>query len=251
MKNIPNRLYIAETEPLLVGGHNNREWPLGQLGETPDGRLFRYALNGAVITVAANLYQSAVPDAGLDTLAITANAAIGAKTLAITNGAAAIVEDEWAFGTACIEETLGTSYPIKTHGSDGGSGGVTLTFQDGVTIQAALTTATETVNVLKSPYRDIVIHGSVPTAMPVGVPLVVFGIAQYGWIQTHGITNILVDAADGWTAGWAVRPSDDHDGAVQGFDADAASNAADTGIVGKCAYAGVDTTFAPIFLTLE
>lgn len=249
MKNILNRLHIAETEPLLVGGHDNREWPLGQLAETPDGRLFRYALNGGVIGVAYNLYQSAVPDAGLDTLAIATSAAVGDKTLGITNGAASIVEDEWAFGTACIETTLGTAYPIKTHGSDGGSGGVTLTFQDGVTIQAALTAASETVNVLKSPYRDIIIHPSVPTAMPVGITLVVVGIAQYLWIQTHGIVNCLADSGAAWTAGKALSPSVEDDGAVEFFDPSGVEG--DNGIVGKSLFAGVDTTFAPIFLTLD
>ncbi len=249
MKNIPNRLYIPETEPLLVGGHNNREWPLGQLAETPDGRLFRYALNGGVITIAHKLYQSAVPSANIDTLAIATSAAVGDKTLGITNGADSVVENEWAFGTACIETTLGTAYPIKSHGADGGTGGITLTFQDGVTIQSALTNAVETVNVLKSPYKDIIITVATPTAIPVGVPLVVAGLANYLWIQTHGLVNILCDSTAAWTAGKAVAPSQEDVGGVEFFDPSGVEG--DAGVVGKCAFAGVDTTFAPIFLTLE
>ena len=251
MKNVPNRLYIEESEPILVGGHDNREWPIGQLAETPDGRLFRYALNGAVVTVAYNLYQAAVVGANFDTLAIQTSASVGDTTLLITNGATAVVEDLWAFGTACVETSTGITYPIKSNTADGGTGTVTLTLQDGAPIQAALTAGTETVNMAPSPYLNIIIHASVPTSMPVGIPLVVVGLANYLWIQTHGLVQCLVDSADAWTAGWAVRPSDDHDGAVQGFDADAATNAADTGIVGKSVFAGVDTTFTPIFLTLE
>lgn len=252
MKNIPNRLFIPETEPLFVGGHNNREWPLGQLAETPDGRLFRYALNGAVATIAHKLYQADVVDDNFDTLAVQTTTAVGDTTLAITNGATTVVEDLFAFGTACCETSVGCTYPIKSNTADGaGNATITLTLQKGVTIQTVMTAGTETINIAQSPYHTIEIHPSVPTSMPVGVPLVIIGISQYGWIQTHGLVNILVDSDDAWTAGWCVRPSDDDNGGVQGTDYDAGSGAADTGTVGKCLFAGVDTHFAPIFLTLE
>lgn len=252
MKNIPNRLFIPETEPLLVGGHNNREWPLGQLAETPDGRLFRYALNGGVIMVAHKLYQSVVTSANFDTLAIGTNAAVGDKTLALTGLGDAVAEDYFAFGQAVIEETLGTAYPIKSHPADGtGSTATTLTFQDGVTIQKALTAGSETVNIILSPYKSIIITPGTgqQTALVVGIPLVVTGLANYCWIQTHGLVNVLADSGTGWTAGQAVRPSTEDAGAVEFLDA--SDNEADSGIIGKCPYAGVDTTFAPIFLTLE
>lgn len=251
MKNIPNRLFIPETEPLQVGGHNNREWPLGQLAETPDGRLFRYALNGAVITIAHNLYQADVVHANFDTLAVQTTTAVGDTTLAITTGSTGGVEDLFAFGTACIETSLGTSYPIKSSTAVGSSATCTLTLQDGATIQAVYAAGTETVNIAQSPYHTIEVNpASAPTSMPVGIPLIVAGISQYLWIQTHGLVNCLVDSDDAWTAGWCVRPSDD-DAGVQGTDYDAGSGAADTGTVGKCAYAGLDTAFAAIFLTLE
>ena len=250
MKNIPNRLFIPETEPLLVGGHNNREWPLGQLAETPDGRLFRYALAGGTALVAHKLQQSVVVSANFDTIVIQADAAVGDTTLSITGGGDTMVEDLLAFGQVVIEDSTGIAYPIKSNTADGtGTSTVTLTFQDGVTIQVALTAATETVNTIMSPYHSVIICTSPSTSLPVGIPLVILGIIQYGWLQTHGLVNCLCDSGASWTAGHAVRPSTEDDGAVEFCDASDAE--ADSGIIGKAPYAGVDTNFAPIFLTLE
>lgn len=245
----PNKIFGNHPDVLIVGGNETQAFPLGQVMELPDGRLFRYALNGGAPTVANNLYQSEVPIAHYITQTATA-ASVDDTTVTFTPGATACAENAYAEGTIMAETatSLGHIYPVKSNTASAGSVAMVFTLADGTAVRVAITTSHK-LTCIKNPYAAIIIHDSAPTAPPVGIPPVVVGLANYCWIQTHGICQILADSAGAWTAGQGLRASDEHDGSAEFLDSSETS--ADTGMIGWAPFAGVDTTFAPVFLTLE
>lgn len=251
----PNKILGAHRDPYTT--YANQRFPLGQVLEVSDGRIYRFALAGAAALAASNLDSARAMTANFDTLAIQATVAAGATTIPFTNGATVLLENELAQGTILVEDValnLGEIYPIKSNTADGGSGTVTATLEDNVTVLNALTTSGK-VTVRYSPWLGVIIHGSPPAQLPVGIPQVIIGLTEYGWLQTHGVCQCLVESNAGAGAikiGHALRPSETDDGAVTLLDYTEATQA-DIGIVGWSVIADDthDTLFAPLFLKLD
>jgi hypothetical protein len=221
--------------------------------EVSDGRIYRFAEAGAAALVPSNLDSAKSFGGNFDTLAIQATVDAGATTIPFTTGGTALLENELAGGTILVEDValnLGEIYPIKSHASAGGSATCTVTLQDNVTVLNALTTSGK-VTVRPNPWSKVIIHGAPPIEMVVGIPQVIIGLTQYGWLQTHGVTNCLIEGSV-LVIGQGVRPSETTDGAVTFLDFTEATQA-DLGLIGFSIVTDntSDTFFEPIFLKLD
>ena len=247
----PNKVLGAHADPYTT--YSNQRFPLGQVMEVSDGRTYRFAEAGAAALAPSNLDSAQSFGANFDTLAIQAAVAVGATTIPFTTGATALVENELAGGTILVEDValnLGEIYPIKSHPLAGTTSTATMTLQDNVTVLNALTTSGK-VTVRPNPWSKVIIHGSPPIEMVVGIPQAIIGLTQYGWLQTHGVTNCLIDGSV-LVIGQGVRPSELIDGAVTFLDFTEATQA-DLGLIGFSIVtdATSDTFFEPIFLRLD
>ena len=251
----PNKIQGEHRNPYMT--YANQRFPLGQVMEVSDGRTYRFAEAGAAALAPSNLDSAQSFGANFDTLAIQAAVAVGATTIPFTTGATALVENELAEGTILVEDialNLGEIYPIKSHPLAGTTSTATMTLQDNVTVLNALTTSGR-VTVRPNPWSKVIIHGSPPIEMMVGIPQTIIGLTEYGWLQTHGVCQCLIESNAGAGAlkiGHALRPSETDDGAVTLLDYTEATQA-DLGLIaiGVIDDDTSDTLFAPIFLKLD
>ena len=247
----PNTLQGDHATPYETG--SVQLYPLGQRLECPNGLVFRYAQMGASVAgVIAKLYQSEVPGANFDALAITTDIAVGDIKVAFANGVTVITEDMFEGGYLCVEETddLGEPHRIRANTAHNGISAepVTAWLYDGDSFRTVVTVAANNVvTLVKSPYRGIIVHPSPPTAMVVGIPRVVIAVNAYGWVQTHGVASCVTEGT--LVIGQEVRPSVNADGAVINLDYD--GGVAGLGCVGRVIEVAPTTDFSHIFLTLE
>ena len=247
----PIKILGAHRDPYT--SYTNQRFPLGQVMEVSDGRIYRFALAGAAALAASNLDSARAMTANFDTLSIQATVAAGATTIPFTNGATALLENELAQGTILVEDValnLGEVYPIKSNTADGGTGTVTVTLEDNVKVLNALTTSGK-VTVRYNPWLGVIIHGSPPVQLPVGIPQAIIGLTEYGWLQTHGVCQCLIEGSV-IKIGHVLRASESVNGAVTFLDYTEATQA-DLGIVGWAVIDDdtSDTVFAPLFLKLD
>lgn len=177
----------------------------GTIAYASEGRIFRYALNGAVALVAGNLLQEAAEDTTYENMAVLASPIVlpqnGVQTVNITNGTATITQAQFMGGHVSVYTTpdIGKEYDIL---------GITGTLTTGgaltVTLDRPLTTAWTTstkVNMKKSPWSQVIqAPATTQTGMAVGVinwalPASTATVLQYGWVQTHGPAGVLSDGS--------------------------------------------------------
>jgi hypothetical protein len=226
-------------------------YPVGQRAETPDGCLYRYTLMGSVAGVAGKLYQSAAPVANWTTQAHTVALAVGDTEISFKDGGTAFTANQLAQGTISVEETadLGAIYTVKSNVATAANETV-CQLHDGVTIQVAMAVAANNVlSALLNPWREIIVHPSVPTGLCVGIPRVVIGASTWGWAQTRGPANCLSDSSTAVLVANEVRPSEAADGAVALRDETAAY--IDYQDVGVAMHAGIDGDFTQIYLKID
>ena len=210
----PATIFGAEKDTYETGTF--QQYPLGQKLVTPDGSIFRYVEMGTTLGVANNLYQAEAPTANWLSQALATTAmASGDATITFTPGATAIAVDELAGGTVLVEETddLGHIYRIKSNTVSAGSAPCVLTLEDGVTVKVAIAIAAGNVlTALKNPWKDVIIHPSPATAIPIGIPRVVIAANAYGWVCTHGLASCLINGVT--VINEPVVPSNAVDGSV-------------------------------------
>lgn len=164
---------------------------LGAYAETPDGRGFRYFLNGAVATVAGLVYQGKALDATNDQPSgghAVAVAAIGSLTVTTTVTLTA-TKDEFAGGFLSVVVTPGQGYTYKIKGNTAASAGVcTFTLEDPIVV--GLTTSSRII-VAQNPYAGCIVAPATPTAAIVGVAPCIVAAGQYGWLQVTGPCAVL------------------------------------------------------------
>ncbi|KKN59581.1 hypothetical protein LCGC14_0540440 [marine sediment metagenome] len=191
--------------------------PLGTLGFTNDGRIYRYAqaastaLDPGKLTVAADI-ETNHEDRDVNTFAI------GDTVITVSLGGTAVTANEYDEGFLNITDATGQgiAYSIKAHQvSSAGSEDITVTLNDPIVIAAeAATTAT----LVRNKYRDIVVSDTTQTDLPTGVPNVTIASDAFGWVQTGGLCSILVDSND-TEVGTPVTIGAGTNGGVEGLDA--------------------------------
>lgn len=218
---------------------------LGSIIETPDGRQFRFTLNGAVALAAARLVQSTVPAANHLNIAVAAAVAVGAKVITATLGATAAAKDLYKDGYVYVNDAAGEGhlYRIKTHEAVASAGVITLTLYEDSPVVVALTTASE-ITLIRNPFSGVLIHDSPPTAPLAGVTLVAVAAAAYCWLQTRGPAAVLTQGT--LVIGDLCVPSATVDGAVM----PSAAIETDGPIVGHVMAVNADTEQSLINLVL-
>jgi hypothetical protein len=198
----------------------------GSIGQTEDGRIFRYTkfagtstinpgsllvapaapANSTGLAIVAAASQPANTATGSGTSGTSALAA-GSQVFAVTNGATAVTQDEFQF----VEILVGSSaangtYKLRLRGNSKAAANGTVTLYLADPLPPTITTlipGTDTVNLRYSPWNQPT--ASTTQGEPVGVTIVSVpqtSTASYaGWIQTRG--EAFVNATSG-TLGYPV-----------------------------------------------
>jgi hypothetical protein len=190
----------------------SQEFPLGTKLTYAD-RVFRYALNGAVLGVTGSLYQAVVPLAGhIDEVIGThgiGDTAIDFTPNTVTTDDLAANELVNSYININDDTGEGQLLRIKSHPAIvGGVLGV-LTLIDPVHVAIG---ANATGTVLHNPFWKVIIHASPPTAGLAGVMTVPVAAASYCWLQTKGPASVLTQGT--LVIGDLCVPSATVDGAV-------------------------------------
>ena len=180
--------------PNPFGESSNQLFPLGT--ELVYGlRTFRYAKMGSVAGAVGSIYQRVVPLAGhIDE--VISSPAIGATTISFTPNTVTtddLALDELADGYIYMNGTeagLGQMYRIKSHPAITGATSGVITLWDAIRVAPH---ADLTATVIHNPYRNVIIHPSPATARMVGVCPIAVTANYYFWIQTKGLSPVLVD----------------------------------------------------------
>jgi hypothetical protein len=219
----------------------------GQKMVTEDGRVFRFAENGAVALVVGKICQSEVPSANhlAEAIATLAAGVTSLTGVGATTGAAGVSDfiDGYIFSTTSTNLTNAMRIKDNTAIAAGSTGTVTL-----YNPTVAAFAAADTCSYVKNPWKDVIIHDSPQTALPVGAPANAVTASYYGWLQTQGVARILIDGTV--VIGYDVRLSEDDDGAVAAQDYDEADDA-NLGTCGRAIEIGSDTNYGLVFLMLE
>lgn len=177
--------------------YTTKRWPLGTRLVLQDGREFRFGKNGGTSAAPGKLYQSEVPDANFDTLAVpssTLNVA-GSRDARVTLPANSITQDLWAEGFMAVESAsgagFGRAYKIESHPASSGSEDITIRLAPGNGLQTALNTS-DKLTFMSHPLDRVIIHPAPPTAPVVGVPQNTIAASSFGWFQYRGPCACLV-----------------------------------------------------------
>lgn len=237
--------YIGAIGSSLYTNSSIPQHTLGTKVTDGAGREFRYVKTGAAIA-AGKLCGTYTENATEESLAVQANAAIGATTVSITTGGT-VVADAYAGGYMVVTNTpgLGMMYEIESHAGRTGTGTLAYKLKD--PLKVALTTSSK-VDMVKNPYSAVTtwVDGSgTETGVPVGVSVYALDSGYYGWVCVHGAASCLADGT--LTIGHGVVASDATDGAVE------AATAASTEALCPVGYAltsGTTTEYPAIFVTI-
>lgn len=217
---------------------------LGTIGETIDGRRYRYALAGAANLAPGKVVVAEAATANHTNIVVSSAAAIGAKQISATSGATAGAENAYADGTVVVNDATGEgiAYAIDSHAAWASAAVATINLVDQV--EVALVASTSEVSLLKSPYASVIIAPGAIAHRAVGVPNVAITAAYYGWVQTVGTCSVLSDGIIAKGANAII--SDAVNGALETEVAAGVNQR-----VGVAPEATVDTEYRAIILTIE
>lgn len=219
-----------------------KEQDLGTLGQTPDGRLYRYAKAGAADLAPGKLAVAATQVADHANISVAAAASVGDKEVTVTLGSTEATLDQYEDGFLVVNDAAGEGVAYRIRANQAGDAAANIKVFLDEEVKVALTTSSE-VSLVKNPWADVVISATDQADLPVGVPNVTVGDTEYGWVQTAGVCPTLADEAI--TAGLAVTIGTGVAGAVEAVDA------AGEPQVGVAHQAGVDTEYRSVFLTID
>lgn len=164
---------------------------LGAQATTGDGRIFRYALAGAVTLVPGKLQQASAEDTtNYQNLAASA-AAIGASSITFTTSTT-VTANILANGFLVVTTSTGAGYTYGIAGNTATSAATGLV----VTLSDKIVVATDTnsrFDLIPNPLANIVVNPTTATSAPVGAAIYPVTNAQYGWLQVAGPIGLLVD----------------------------------------------------------
>jgi hypothetical protein len=175
---------------------------LGAVGQTSDGRRYRYAGFGGTATINAGaVVVAAAKTANSNNLAIAvqqaSNLAIGSRVLVVTNGATAVTQDQFADGFVEVISTSG-AYAVRIEGNTAASAGGAITLQLAAAgLVGPVVAGTDTVNLTASPYAAAV--PSTTQSAVVGVTAAqvpnTASVSNFGWVQVGGHAVVAASSA--------------------------------------------------------
>lgn len=247
--------------------HTNKKHPLGTRGFTRDGRVFRYALNGATAlspgqviqaeaaesTVLAQEYADstdwALPTTDSHTFYLSTDTTIATKDF---------FADGYFMVTAGSTDVTGQSLQIKTNTGKAGAAGpggcpVIETYSEDKLVTAL--TTTHTVSLIPNPYSRVIAGKSADaaiTGIPVGVCPGVVAAGKYFWLQTWGMACVW--ASGTWDAGrdsfYDSQTGCSNEGAAKTFATCSVTASGGVIPIGSVQYIGVDGSCGALFIKL-
>lgn len=185
----------------------DQKYALGAVLDLPDGRRFRYALNGGVILYKALMAQAAAVEAKWVAEVQTAKtAAVGDQDIPVlittgSNLAAGWWDEGWYIVESGLAGAIGDMYKIKSHTVHATA--VTITIEDIDGVRTALD-ANQVCSIRRNDHHSVVVAVTTLTGPCVGVPLVDIPIGYFGWLQTKGSCPIIVDTGETIVIGEAI-----------------------------------------------
>ena len=173
---------------------------IGIPGETSDGRLFRYALEGGNAIAANMLCESRATGADWDTITLnTTTKPIDTKINVTAKSTLAIDELENGY-LVCETDPNSNTGPNcwRIHGNEAaGSDAFNIYLAEGATIGQILAAGTDTMIYSHSPWSGIIVSpNGAPTGLAVGVTMIAIGANRYCWLQTKGICGVRMQAVN-------------------------------------------------------
>ena len=225
--------------------HDKKRATYGTTMALPDGRVFRYVENGGSAIGEGLLVAAEAPAGNHDEdLVVATTGAAGGTTIGVTLGGTAAAKDLYAEGylfSNLASTTPHEMYKIKSHPAIASSGTGTITIDESDGFQTAITAGTDTVGLIKSPYKDIVVAPAAVAGRFVGVTCADLEADYYGWVQVAGIASVKIDGTPAF--GTLVGASSNHAGQFLAVGAD--TTPAIARVHGK---AGVDNEFHTVML---
>lgn len=239
----PNIVHGSEEE--IVNTYTAERYPLGTKMIVEDGRVFRFAENGAIALVVSKMNQSEAPsanflDEAVATLAagVTVLTGVGSTT---GNGAASLFKNGYVY--SCTATNLNPIMRIKDNTlitAAATSGTITL-----YNPTVAAFAAADTISYFKNSWKDIIVAPATLTAFVCGVTVNAVAADAYGWVQTGGVSRCLVDGSV--AIGEELAPSNGTAGALEAL---VHATTFDT-TVGICLFVQATTEYGPVFLSIE
>ena len=212
----------------------------------PDGREYRYAHNGgsAIAEGLAVASEALVAHHGSDGDLAVATTAAGSRTISVTVEGTAAAKDLYAEGYLWFNlaaTSVHEFYKIEKHDAFDSSGAATVTLDEQSGLHQAVTNGTDTVGMMKSPYKDVIVATAAVAERPIGVTVNNFTAAYYGWIQTKGFAVAKIDGTPALNSPLSL--SSNHAGQLLVVGADNTG-----GIARVHSLAGIDNEYAVVML---
>ena len=213
MSNFPVRHQLAPGAEKVYS--TTKATVLGAYGETPDGRIFRYALNSTAAALAAGVVvqgQSQASGSSIGTYAdaltaalangVGATIATGVTTITLTTGSTAMAANQYQDGYLYVKVGPGSgSFLIKQHTSGSSANGLSIELYAGDKIDRVAHTTATRYALQRNPFADVIVAPAAATGSPLGVAHTSVPASNYFWLQVGGY-------APTQTSGGVVIPSD-------------------------------------------
>ena len=187
----PNRIYGDFGAEKVTNTTKKRS--LGTILELPDGREFKYVLNGSGAITSGKLTSSAAMIGNHDMDLTTAAASVGDTSITVTLGGTAATKDQYADGYIYTNDGTGQGqiYRIASNPAADSSATLAVTLASNDAVSVALDSTTES-GLAVNPYSGIVVSPTSITNRTLGVTATDIAANAYGFVQTKGLANVLV-----------------------------------------------------------
>ena len=187
----PNRIYGDFGSEKVTNTTKKRA--LGTILELPDGREFKYALNGGSAISSGKLASSAAMIGNHDMDLTTAAASVGDTSITVTLGGTAATKDQYADGYIYTNDGTGEGqiYRIASNPAADSSATLAVTLASNDPVNVALDSTTLS-GLAVNPYSGIVVSPTSITNRTLGVTATDIAANAYGFVQTKGLASVLV-----------------------------------------------------------
>lgn len=172
---------------------------LGTRGVTPDGRVFRWALNGGTALEAGKLVQTAAvigASTHVNGLTVVNTTVTGVTTITVLMATTNVAANYYADGDLVVDTSPGQAmYRIRSHPAGDSAANVEFTLYESDEIKDAMTSGTTLVGFRANPYTSVIVNPTTVTGAPLGQTTISVGANRYFWLQTWGVALGNMDQA--------------------------------------------------------
>jgi len=190
-------LEIGSEKVTYASNQNGRV--LGTRGVTPDGRVFRWALNAGVALEAGKLVQTQAEfgaSVHVNGLTIVNATATGVTTITVVMATTPTVANRYSDGFLVVDTSPGQAiYKVKSHNAAASGENAEFTLYESDEIKDPLTSGTTTVGFRANPYTSVIVSPTTITGAPIGVTPISVAASRYFWLQTWGEALVNMDQA--------------------------------------------------------